>query len=69
VNFYSDQLDERSTLRPIYVIVYGWVGGKHTCVDLTSVSPLVRLETRAFILSTHEKSSSDNQHAFYTICV
>ena len=28
VNFLSDQLDERSTLGPIDVMVYGWVEGK-----------------------------------------
>ncbi|GJS40576.1 putative reverse transcriptase domain-containing protein [Tanacetum coccineum] len=43
VNFLTDASDERSTLRPADVLVFGWVGGKHACVDLTGVSPLVGL--------------------------
>jgi len=42
VNFLSDVLDERSTFRPTYVMVYILIGGKHSCVNLT-VSPLVIL--------------------------
>ena len=76
VNFLTDPLDRRSTLRPADVIVYGWVGGKHACVDLTGVSPLVGLGVRPFTLgqaalkaasskvAKHEKACSDNQHAF-----
>jgi len=48
VNFLTDPLDRRSTLRPTDVMVYGWVGGKHACVDLTGVSPLVGLGVRPF---------------------
>ncbi|GJR83240.1 hypothetical protein Tco_0154025 [Tanacetum coccineum] len=40
VNFLTDPSDGRSTLRPADVLVFGWVGGKHACVDLTGVSPL-----------------------------
>jgi len=29
-------------------MVYKWVGGKHTCVDLTGVSPLVGLGVGPF---------------------
>jgi len=29
VNFLTDPLDRRSTLRPVDDMVYGWVGGKH----------------------------------------
>jgi len=36
------------TLRPADVMVYGWIGGKHACVDLTGVSSLVRLGVRTF---------------------
>ncbi|KAK2365696.1 hypothetical protein QL285_079166 [Trifolium repens] len=39
VNFLTDPQEDRSTLRPTDVMVYGWVGGKHACVDLTGVSP------------------------------
>ena len=76
VNFLTDTLDRRSTLRPADVMVYGWVGGKHACVDLTGVSPLVRLGVRPFTVgqaalkvssnkvTKHEKACYDNQHAF-----
>jgi len=48
VNFLANPLDRRSTLRPADIMVYGWVGEKHGCVDLTWVSPLVGLGVRAF---------------------
>jgi hypothetical protein len=56
--------------------VHGWVGGKHACVDLTGVSPLVGLGTGDFTaghaalkavsskVAKHEKAYSDNQHIF-----
>jgi hypothetical protein len=56
--------------------VYGWIGGKHACVNLTEVSPLVGLRTEDFIAGQaafkaasikvvkHEKMCSDNQHTF-----
>jgi hypothetical protein len=43
VNFLIDPQKGRSTLRPANIVVYGWVGGKHACVNLTGVSPLVGL--------------------------
>nr|GEY27278.1 auxilin-like protein [Tanacetum cinerariifolium] len=46
VNFLTDSSDERSTLRPADVLAFGWFGGKHACVDLTGVSPLVGLSGR-----------------------
>ncbi len=76
VNFLTDPLEGRSTLRPADVLVFGWVGGKHACVDLTGVSPLVGLRTGTFTVgeaalkaasskvAKHEKACSDNQHAF-----
>jgi hypothetical protein len=33
VNFLIDPLEGRSTLRPANVLVYGWVGGRHACVE------------------------------------
>jgi len=75
-NFLTDPLDRRSTLRPADVMVYGWVGEKHVCVDLTGVSPLVGLGVGPFTVghtalkaasskvAKHEKTCSDNQHAF-----
>ncbi|MCI03397.1 auxilin-like protein [Trifolium medium] len=76
VNFLTDPLEGRSTLRPADVLVYGWVGGKHACVDLTGVSPLVGLTIGDFIVgqaalkaasskvAKHERTCSNNQHAF-----
>jgi hypothetical protein len=29
-------------------MVYGWVGGKHACVNLTEVSPIVGLRAGTF---------------------
>ncbi|GJU97540.1 hypothetical protein Tco_1326811 [Tanacetum coccineum] len=48
VNFLTDPSDGRFTLRPADVLVFGWVGGKHACVDLTGVSSLVGLSRRGF---------------------
>jgi len=76
VNFLTDPLDKRSTLGHADVMVYGWVGGKHVCVDLTGVSPLVGLGVGPFTVgqatlkvasskvAKHEKTCSDNQHTF-----
>ncbi|WJX88063.1 hypothetical protein P8452_70185 [Trifolium repens] len=76
VNFLTDPQEGRSTLRPADVIVYGWVGGRHACVDLTGVSPLVDLRAGTFTVgqaalkaasskvARHEKACFDNQHAF-----
>ncbi|GKE99990.1 hypothetical protein Tco_0023341 [Tanacetum coccineum] len=50
VNFLTDLLDGRSTLSPADILIFGWVGGKHACVDLTEVSPLVGLSSRSFTL-------------------
>nr|ABN05744.1 hypothetical protein MtrDRAFT_AC148775g4v2 [Medicago truncatula] len=76
VNFLTDPLERRSTLRHADVMVYGWVGGKHACVDLTGVSQLVGLGVRPFTVgkpvlkaasskvAKHEKTCFHNQHAF-----
>jgi len=48
VNFLSNPLDKRLTLRHADVMVYRWVGAKHARMDLTRVSPLVRLGVGAF---------------------
>ncbi|GJZ91147.1 putative reverse transcriptase domain-containing protein [Tanacetum coccineum] len=47
-DFLTDPSDGRSTLRPTDVLVFGWVGGEHACVDLTGVSPPVGLSGRGF---------------------
>ncbi|MFS7979233.1 hypothetical protein Hanom_Chr10g00924981 [Helianthus anomalus] len=52
--------------------VFGWVGGKHACVDLTGVSSLVGLGGSAFAVgqaasgkvTKHDKACLDNQHVF-----
>jgi len=76
VSFLSDPAEGRSTLRPADVLIYGWVGGKHTCVDLTGVSPLVGFGNGVFTVGQaannaasakvqkHEQACIDNQHAF-----
>ncbi|GJU68156.1 hypothetical protein Tco_1254415 [Tanacetum coccineum] len=76
VNFLTDPSDERSTLRPADVLVFGWVEGKHACVDLTGVSPLVGLSSRGFTagqaalkaasykVTKHAKACIENQHVF-----
>ncbi|MFS7982277.1 hypothetical protein Hanom_Chr10g00960921 [Helianthus anomalus] len=73
-SIYTDPLEGRSTLRPAVILVFGWVGGKHACVDLTGVSPLVGLGSSAFTVGQvalkassgkvikHEKACLDNQH-------
>jgi hypothetical protein len=48
VNFLTDPLEGRSTLKPTDVLVYKWVGGKHACLDFTEVSPIVRLTTEDY---------------------
>ncbi|GJW90618.1 putative reverse transcriptase domain-containing protein [Tanacetum coccineum] len=50
VNFLTDPSDGRSTLRPADVLVFGRVGGKRVCVDLTKVSPIVGLSSQGFIV-------------------
>ncbi|GJY64366.1 hypothetical protein Tco_0465826, partial [Tanacetum coccineum] len=76
VNFLTDPSDERSTLKPIDVLVFRWIEGKHVCVDLIGVSPLVRLSIQGFTighaalkatsckLTKHEKACIENQHVF-----
>ncbi|GJZ43324.1 hypothetical protein Tco_0590579 [Tanacetum coccineum] len=76
VNFLTDPSEEKSTLRPIDVLVFGWVRGKHACVDLTGVSPLVGLRCWGFTMgqdalkaasckvTKHEKACIENQHVF-----
>ncbi|GJX39552.1 hypothetical protein Tco_0252855 [Tanacetum coccineum] len=51
VNFLTGPSDGRSTLKLADVLVFGWVGGKHACVDLISVSSLVGLSSRGFTAS------------------
>ena len=81
MDFLSDPQDGRPTLRPTNVMVYGWIGHKQTCVDLTEVSPLVRLRIRSFTVghatikvassrvSKHDKGCSNNQHAFILFAI
>ncbi|GJU03012.1 hypothetical protein Tco_1113350 [Tanacetum coccineum] len=76
VNFLTDPSDERSTLKPADVLVFGWVRGKHAYMDLIGVSPLVGLSSRGFTagqaalkaalgkVTKHEKACIENQHVF-----
>nr|GEX68040.1 putative reverse transcriptase domain-containing protein [Tanacetum cinerariifolium] len=73
---YRHDMVGRSTLRPADVLVFRWVGGKHACVDLNGVSPLVRLSSKGFTVgqatlkaasckvTKHEKACIENQHVF-----
>ncbi|KAJ0946318.1 hypothetical protein HanRHA438_Chr01g0002681 [Helianthus annuus] len=49
VNFLTDCMEGISTLRPADLLVFGWVRGKHACVDLRGVSPLVGLRENGFV--------------------
>nr|GEW45415.1 putative exostosin-like protein [Tanacetum cinerariifolium] len=76
VNFLTDLSDGRSTLRPADVLLFGWVGGKHACVDLTRVSHLVGLSSRGYTtgqaalkfasskVTKHDKACIKNKHVF-----
>ncbi|XP_076956600.1 uncharacterized protein LOC143631862 [Bidens hawaiensis] len=76
VTFLTDPLDGRSTLRPADILVFGWEKGKHACVDLTGVSPLIGLRDHGFVVghainkaeagkvAKHEKACLGNQHVF-----
>ncbi|KAL7597205.1 hypothetical protein Lser_V15G29104 [Lactuca serriola] len=72
VNFLTDPLEGRSTLRPADVLVFGCVGGKHACMDLIGVSLLVGLGSGVFTVgqaasskvAKHEKACMENQHTF-----
>nr|GEV73554.1 hypothetical protein [Tanacetum cinerariifolium] len=76
MNLLTDPSGGRSTLRPADVLVFGWVRGKHACVVLTEVSPLVWLSSRGFTayqttlkvasgkVTKHKKSCIKNQHVF-----
>ncbi|KAJ0560661.1 putative exostosin [Helianthus annuus] len=76
VNFLTDAMEGRSTLRPADLLVFGWAGGKHACVDLTGISPLAGLRESGFVagqtirkaeskkVDKHAKACVDNQHAF-----
>jgi hypothetical protein len=75
-NFLTNLQETGSTLMPADVLLHRWVGGKHACVHLIVVSPLVGLGTKVFIagqailkaalrkLARHEKMCFDNHHAF-----
>jgi len=76
VNFLTDPAEGRSSLRPADVLVFGWAGGKHACVDLTGVSPLVDFRDNGFVagqavlkaetkkVDKHAKACTENQHLF-----
>ena len=76
VNFLTDPKDGRSSLRPADILIFSWVQGKHACVDLTGVSPLVGLRDQGFIVGDaarkaeagkvvkHDRACTENQHVF-----
>ncbi|KAL8228687.1 hypothetical protein R6Q57_013587 [Mikania cordata] len=69
VNFLTDPLEGRYALRLEDILVFGWEGGKHSCVDLTRVSPLVGLRDTGFVagqvaLKAESSHSLDNIRNF-----
>lgn len=60
----------------VLVFVFVWTGGKHVCMELIGVSPLVSLGSRVFTMMhaalkdasckmvKHEKICIENQHTF-----
>ena len=76
MNFLIDPLDRRSTFMFTDVMVYGWVGGKHACVNLIGGFTTCGIRGRGFYGRTcnpkvalskvvkHDKACYDNQHAF-----
>ncbi|KAL5704885.1 hypothetical protein ACHQM5_023249 [Ranunculus cassubicifolius] len=76
VNFLTNPQEGRSMPIPADVLVYRWIGGRHACVDLTGISPLVGLGSWVFTagqaadkaalakVEKHEKVCLDNQHEF-----
>ncbi|GJX47875.1 phospholipase-like protein [Tanacetum coccineum] len=63
VNCLTDPLEGRSTLRPTDILVFGWAGEKHACVDLTGVSPLVSLRDNGIVGRTICLESESRQKA------
>nr|GEU47589.1 copia protein [Tanacetum cinerariifolium] len=51
VNFLTDPLEGRSTLRPPDILVFGWAGGKHAYMDLTGYSS--KNYVRKFLRALH----------------
>ncbi|KAL5710701.1 hypothetical protein ACHQM5_021234 [Ranunculus cassubicifolius] len=76
VNFLTDPSDGRSSLRPADVLIYNWSEGKHACVDVTGVSPMVGFDDKVFEVgeaatsaattkvAKHEAACIANQHCF-----
>nr|GEV63025.1 zf-CCHC domain-containing protein/DUF4219 domain-containing protein/UBN2 domain-containing protein [Tanacetum cinerariifolium] len=76
MNFLTGLLEGRSALRPADILVFGWVEGKHDCVDLTGVSPFVGLRDNVLVagqaalkaesskVAKHKKACLENQHVF-----
>lgn len=63
----------KSTLRPADILVYSWNARKHTCIDLTWVSPLHSFGKWVFIVdhaaakvkvNNYDHDCKDNQHNF-----
>ncbi|GKB65841.1 hypothetical protein Tco_0927253 [Tanacetum coccineum] len=68
-NFLTDPLEGRSTLRPADILVFGWAGGKHACMDLTGVSPLVGLRDNGFVAGQAALKAESSKVAKHKIAV
>lgn len=47
----TELYEKRSTFRPTYILVYGSIREKHTCVNLTEVFLMLGLRTQSFTVS------------------
>ncbi|KAL8265419.1 hypothetical protein R6Q59_023549 [Mikania micrantha] len=64
VNFLTDSLKGRSTLRHACILVFGWEGGKHPCV--TGVSPLVGLRDTGYVAGHATLKARGVRQAFHS---
>ncbi|GKA95149.1 putative reverse transcriptase domain-containing protein, partial [Tanacetum coccineum] len=65
VNFLTDPSEGRSTLRPDDILIFGWVGGKHACVNLTVVSPFVGLGSGCFTVGQAALKAASFKNGVY----
>ena len=82
MNFLTDPLEGRGEVysTACRYLVFGWEGGKHSCVDLTGVSPLVGMRDTGFVsgqatlkaesgkVAKHGKACLENLTCVHPIC-
>ncbi|GJU57361.1 GDSL esterase/lipase-like protein [Tanacetum coccineum] len=60
VNFLTDPLEGRSTLRPADILVFGWAGGKHACVDIQEFPSCLGLRDNGFVADIAAMKSGES---------